>query len=210
MAPTDPHRITLPNGKPGWLWPDGRMHPVVSGGIDDGGSDDDGDDPNFNLIDDDDDEDVDEEVPAKVREVLAKERKARREAEKRERAAARRIAEFEDRDKSETDRAVDAARDEGRKAALAETGQRLAAAEIRAALKGVVPDPRAIVEDLNLSKYVTDDGDVDEKAVKALAEKYATFGGSTRQPSFDGGAKDKDAPSGGSFLAQAIRNKRSA
>lgn len=49
----------------------------------------------------------------------------------------------------------------------------LAAARIEAALTGIVDDPSQIVEDLNLDRYITDDGDLDLDAVSALKDKYA-------------------------------------
>lgn len=146
---------------------------------------------------DDDKDDIDWKAMARKHERDAK--KATRELEQVRKA-----------NQTEQERAIEAAKDEGRKSALVDAGQRLAAAEIKAALSNVVPDPKAIVEDLNLAKYVNDDGEVDEDAVKALRDKYAALGGGKKPPSFDGGAKDKDAPSGGSFLTQAIRDRRSA
>jgi hypothetical protein len=58
---------------------------------------------------------------------------------------------------------------------------RVARAEVKAALAGVVENPDAIVDDLNLAKFVGDDGEVDAAAVKALRDKYAGFG-SPRAP----------------------------
>jgi DNA-binding transcriptional regulator YiaG len=89
--------------------------------------------------------------------------------------AAERLAEIEAANLSETEKAVKEAEQRGASAARADFGQRLAAAEIKAALTGVVPDPAAIVEDLNLGKYVTDTGDVDQEAVTALRSKYESF-----------------------------------
>lgn len=73
---------------------------------------------------------------------------------------------------SETEKAVAEAEARGRASAVSEVGQRVAAAEIKAALTGIVPDPGDIVEDLNLARYVTDSGEVDTKAVAALKKKY--------------------------------------
>lgn len=73
---------------------------------------------------------------------------------------------------SDQEKAVAEAEARGRTAALSESGKRLAAAEVKAALTGVVPDPTAIVEDLDLARYVTDDGDVDAGAVEKLKAKY--------------------------------------
>jgi hypothetical protein len=55
--------------------------------------------------------------------------------------------------------------------------QRVARAEIKAALAGVVDNPDAIIEDLNLAKFVDDDGEVDAFAVQSLAAKFAVFSG---------------------------------
>lgn len=98
-----------------------------------------------------------------------------RDQEKRAKAnagAAKELDELKASMMSETEKAVAEAEARGRKAATTDAGQRLAAAEIKAALTGIVPDPSAIAEDLNLAKYVTDDGDVDLDAVGALKAKY--------------------------------------
>jgi DNA repair exonuclease SbcCD ATPase subunit len=55
--------------------------------------------------------------------------------------------------------------------------QRVARAEVKAALAGVVDNPDAIVDDLNLAKFVDADGDIDQAAVQALRDKYAGFSG---------------------------------
>lgn len=73
---------------------------------------------------------------------------------------------------SEQEKAVAEAEARGRQAAVGEVGQRLAAAEIKAALTGVVPDPAALVDDLNLAKYVGEDGQVDADAVAELRKKF--------------------------------------
>ena len=76
---------------------------------------------------------------------------------------------------SEAEKAVAEAERRGRTAALSEVSQRLAAAEIRAALTGVVADPTVIIEDLNLSRYVNEAGEVDAAAITALRDKFAAF-----------------------------------
>lgn len=74
---------------------------------------------------------------------------------------------------SDQEKAVEEARDAGRQEATASLAQKLAAAELRAALTGLVENPSEIVEDLNLAKFVGDDGEVDTDKVNALKEKYA-------------------------------------
>lgn len=73
---------------------------------------------------------------------------------------------------SEQEKAVTEAEAKGRQSAVAEVGERLAAAKIETALTGVVANPAEIVEDLNLARYVTEDGDVDQEKVAALRKKY--------------------------------------
>lgn len=76
--------------------------------------------------------------------------------------------------------------------------QRVARAEVKAALAGVVDNPDAIVDDLNLAKFIDDNGDVDTQAVQALRDKYAGFG-SPRPPRPDpsqGSGANGAAPTG--------------
>ena len=55
--------------------------------------------------------------------------------------------------------------------------QRVARAEVKAALTGLVDDPDAIVEDLNLARFIDDDGEINDGAIAALKTKYAGFAG---------------------------------
>lgn len=102
---------------------------------------------------------------AQVKAEAIKERKARQ-------ALERQLQELQTAQLSDQERAVAEAEARGRSAASAEFSQILAAAEIRAQLAGVVPDPTAIVEDLNLSKYLGEDGTVDMEKVAALRTRY--------------------------------------
>lgn len=77
--------------------------------------------------------------------------------------------------KSDADRAQEALTAATARAVAAQA--RWARAEVKAALAGVVDDPDSIVEDLNLARFVTEDGEVDADAVKALRAKYAGFSG---------------------------------
>ena len=92
---------------------------------------------------------------------------------------------------SDTERQIEearaAARDEGKAAALSEFGARVAAAEIKAALTGIVPDPAAIVDDLNIARYLTDTGEVDAGKVAELKAKYQAFAKPATSGSADGG-----------------------
>lgn len=72
------------------------------------------------------------------------------------------------------ERAQEAATAAEERAAAA--NQRAARAEVKAVLAGVVDDPDGIIEDLDLAKFVDEDGDVDTDAVRKLRDKYARFG----------------------------------
>jgi hypothetical protein len=75
---------------------------------------------------------------------------------------------------SESDKAAKAARDEERAKANDEWTPRVVKAEFKAAAKGVLTDDQlaALIEDLDLKKYVTDKGDADEEKI---AKKVAAF-----------------------------------
>lgn len=77
--------------------------------------------------------------------------------------------------RTDQERAIQAARDEAKAAALQEAAPRLVRAEFRAAAKGVLTDAArdAILEDLDFSKYLTDKGEVDEAKVAAKVAALA-------------------------------------
>lgn len=76
---------------------------------------------------------------------------------------------------SEQERAIAEARIEGRTAAIHELGTRLVDAEIRAVASGrlTAGQMKILLQGLNRSAFLTDDGAVDEKAVKDFVEGIA-------------------------------------
>jgi len=91
--------------------------------------------------------------------------------------------------------------------------QRMARAEVKAALAGVVEDPESIIEDLNLARFVSDDGDVDNDAINALKSKYATFSGRRAprpDPSQASGANGSHAATPATEFASLIRGLNQA
>lgn len=89
-------------------------------------------------------------------------------------AAAKKLAALEAANQTDAERAQAAARQAEQRAEAAV--RRVASAEIRAALTGVVPDPAAVVEDLDLGRFIdADSGDVNTDAVAALKAKYAAL-----------------------------------
>ncbi len=95
---------------------------------------------------------------------------------------------------SDMEKAVQEAEARGRSDAAKTYGEKIAAAKLEAALTGVVPDPSAVVEDLNLSKYVTDTGDVNAEAVTALREKFAAIAPATQPPNLHQGRQGQPTP----------------
>jgi hypothetical protein len=91
--------------------------------------------------------------------------------------------------------------------------QRAARSEVRAALAGVVDNSAAIIEDLDMRRFVDDEGDVDQAAVKALVSKYAAFSGPRApRPDRSQGSGSKGGPADpasqlGSFLQRALNNQ---
>lgn len=76
---------------------------------------------------------------------------------------------------SDQERAVEEAKAEARAAAIAENAPRLVAAEFRAAAAGKLTDAQtqALVEDLDLTKYLTDKGEVDIEKVTKKVDAFA-------------------------------------
>lgn len=105
--------------------------------------------------------------------------------------AAKRLAEIEESQKTDLEKAVGEAEQRGRQAAKLESAQERAAAKIEAALTGVVEDPAAFIDDLNLAKFVTADGDVDAEAVAALRAKYEPLA-SKKRPNLGQGNRGSD------------------
>lgn len=123
---------------------------------------------------------VDWHAEAEKWKALARKHEAR---SKENSAAAKQLEEQRQAAMTEHEKALAEAEKRGRQSALEQAAHRIAAADIRAALSGVVNDPDSIIEDLNLARYITDDGDVDAAKVKSLREKYAAL--APKPPSAD-------------------------
>jgi hypothetical protein len=145
--------------------------------------------------------------------VLGEVSKARTEAKglrDRLKAAEPKVTEYDrllEASKTDQERAQEALTSSNQRATALE--QRLARAEVRAALAGVVDNPDAIVDDLNLSRFVGEDGEVDANAIAALRQKYAGFS-SPRPPRPDGsqasGANGRSTSSPADEFASLLQN----
>jgi hypothetical protein len=103
---------------------------------------------------------------AAMRKQLLKERADRRALESK-------LSEHERNAMTDQEKAVAAARDEGRAQALSVAGKRLAAAEFRAAAAGKVPNIDAILEMIDPSKFIDDQGEPDLDAIAAMVTRLA-------------------------------------
>lgn len=92
---------------------------------------------------------------------------------------------------SETEKAVAAARAEGATEAAKANAPRLVRAEFRAAAAGQVDKQTldAYLEDVDLSKFIGEDGEPDTKAIEARIKRL----GGGRNTNFDGGARTSAA-----------------
>lgn len=104
--------------------------------------------------------------------ALNAEREARKAAEAAAKQAAAELEELKAAQLSEHERAIADAARTAREAAAAEFAPRLAAAHAKAAAASITRDPDAAVALLgDLTKFVTDDGDVDTDAMSAALDQ---------------------------------------
>jgi len=116
-----------------------------------------------------------------------------------------RLAEASKTEQERTQEVLKAAEDRAQAAT-----QRVARAEVKAALTGLVDDPNSIVEDLNLARFIDSDGEIDQGALDKLKAKYAGFAG-PRAPRPDrsqaSGANGATAVSPASEFASILRSQ---
>ncbi len=124
--------------------------------------------------------------------ALEAERDARKAADKRAKDFERELEKFRQASMSENEKAVAEAKASGRSEALTQVGKRLARAEFKAIAAGKGLDVSALLDDIDVSRYVGDDGEPDEKEITAAVERFAALKGDPQQPpavSFDGGPR---------------------
>lgn len=120
-------------------------------------------------------------------------------------SAAEKLAQIEAQNQTAQEKAEAAAKaaDERARAAV----ERVAKAEVKAALTGIVEDAAAFAEDLNLRKYITDDGDVDSDAIAKLRDRYKAM---FAQDEGKGPRAPKPNPAHGSNGSQPPKNQLAA
>lgn len=170
----DPHRLYP-------IWPilggDGRGEGDGDGSDDDGDGDQDGDD-DAGKSDKDGDGDGDDGTDWK-----AEAEKWKAQSRKHEQRAKDNAAAAKERDKlkregmSDVDKRVDEAVAAARAEERTKAGERVARSAFLAAAKGRLADPSAVADDVNLRKYVNDDGEVDDEAIGELVDRLAPKSG---------------------------------
>ena len=98
---------------------------------------------------------------------------------------------------SEAEKAVAEAEARGRAEAATQFGTRLVRSEFvaAAAKRNATFDASAVLDDLNLAKFVNDDGDPDQKAIAAAVNRLVPD--ASGPPSFEGGARTSPPPASG-------------
>lgn len=122
----------------------------------------------------------------RLREELSKARKWEERAK--ENSAAAKAAEKARLDAmSEQERAIEEAKQSAKSEAALSYGKRLATSEIRAAAATAGSDLTGVFDYLDLARFVGEDGEPDEKAIKAFVDGLPKK--ETPTPSFDGGPR---------------------
>lgn len=117
--------------------------------------------------------------------------------------AAKELEELKKTTMSDTDKAIEAARKEGATEAAKKAGARLVDAEVKAAAAGRKVDVAALLEGLDRSRFLTEDGEPDTKAIEEWVEKVAPEKGETP----DLGQGSRNGGKGGGGMNDVIRDR---
>lgn len=130
--------------------------------------------------------------------ALESERTRAKDAEKRAKTAERELEQHRQASMSESEKAVAEAEKRGEQKAAQQWSQRLVRSDFVAAASRRNPefDAASVLDDLNLSRFVGDDGEPDGKAIAAAVDRLVPAAGG-RTPSFDGGARTTAPASAG-------------
>ncbi len=162
-------RKARPGETPGELYP---IWPVLGGAPDgdDGGQD--GDDSDTDEDDDggQDDDKTDYKAEAEKHKALSRKHEARA---KENAAAAKELARIKREGMSDLDKKVDEAVAAARAEERVKAGVRVARSAFLAAASGRLENAKDVADDVNLKKYVNEDGEVDEDAIGDLVNRLA-------------------------------------
>lgn len=144
--------------------------------------------------------------------ALDAERKARREAEKQAKAATAELQKLQEANMNEVDRALSAAKAEGVAEGTRSASVRLVDAEVRAAAAGRNVDTDALLEGLDRTKFLGEDGEPDLDAITAWMDRIAPKPEEQQAPGFPSleqgtRAQPEAMGLGSDALTQALKNK---
>lgn len=134
----------------------------------------------------------DEPLGEPGKKALEAERTRAVEAEKRAKQLERELEQHRQASMSEAEKAVAEAEKRGEQKATQQWSQRLVRSDFIAAAsrRNAEFDASAVLDDLNLDRFIGDDGEPNPKAIAAAVERLVPEpSGSPRPPSFDGGAR---------------------
>ncbi|MGC4946180.1 hypothetical protein ACLQ2N_08235 [Streptomyces sp. DT224] len=164
-------RKPRPGEDPAELYP---VWPILGGAEDDDGGDDQDDDEDDNTDDesdtDNDDDKVDHKAEAEKYKALMRKQEARAKANA---AAAKELAKIKREGMSDLDKKVDEAVAAARAEERVKSGVRVARQAFLASASGRLENAKDVADELNLKKYVDEEGDVDEDAIAELVDKLA-------------------------------------
>lgn len=124
-------------------------------------------------------------------------------------AAAKELEQFKQQAMTDTEKAVETARLEGRTEGAKSASERIARAEIRAAAAGRNVDVVALLEGVDATRFLDDDGEPDTKAINAWMDRIAPVGDDPKpKPRVPTGTRDTGK--GGSDPVQDFTNFLSA
>lgn len=111
---------------------------------------------------------------------------------------------------TDQERAVAEAKAQGLAEGVRSASSKVVEAEVRAAAKGRVADVDALVEVLDPSKFLTDDGEVDRDAINAWVDRFAPQGEQRTKDGFPDlaqGTRSTELALGSDPLTQTLKNK---
>ncbi|MFJ9468335.1 hypothetical protein [Streptomyces caniferus] len=186
----------------GWThpYPTGLFSPFYYKDGGDGGGDDDGDgtDDNQDGADDDKpdkgDDGKDWKSEAEKWQALARKHETRA---KENAAAAKEAARLKREGMPEQERKVDEAVAKALAEERSKNGSKLARQAFLAAAKGLIPNAGDVADDVNLSRYVNDEGEVDEDGLAELVKRLAPKSSGTDDDEDDRDDDERDTRRGG-------------
>lgn len=122
-------------------------------------------------------------------------------------AAAKELEELKRQQMTEIEKAVDAAKQEGYNNAVKALSSRLVDAEFRAAAAGTSIDIDALLDGLDRSRFLTDEGEVESESIKAFVERIAPKEDATFKPDIGQGVRGSAAAAAMNPLEKQLREK---